>query len=144
MKEKAKCTPSSEFKNTACYSPHEPKQETKELYVKVVKKRITSIVSLRCKLIIAFRSTCKVLAEKVKASKLTNAVSNIAVRKLLNRVLKRRKNIVGEFLTCVHSVNVLTISGHDFGERYHTASSEPYFYDQSYTPIKRDFAIPID
>ena len=51
---------------------------------------------------------------------------------------------MGEFLAFVHSVNVLTISVDDFGERYHTASSEPYFYDQSYTLVKRDFPIPID
>ena len=144
MKEKAKCTLSSELKNTARYSLHEPKQETKELYVKEMKKRITSLVSLRCKLIVAFRSSCKALAEKVKASKLTNAVLNIAVRKLLNQLLRKRKQIVGEFLAFVHSVNVLTISGDDFGERYPTASSEPYFYDQSYTLVKRDFPIPID
>ena len=78
MKEKAKCTLSSEHKNTARYSLHEPEQETKELYMKAMKKTITSVVSLRCKLIITFRSSCKALAEKVKASKLTNAVLNIA------------------------------------------------------------------
>ena len=144
MKEKVKCTLSCELKNTARYSLHEPKQETKELYVKVVKKRISAIVSLRYKLIVAFRSSHKALAEEVRASKLTNVVLNIAVRKLLNQVLKRRKQIVGEFLTCVHSGNVLTISGDDFRECWHTASSEPYFYDQSYTLVKHDFPIPID
>ena len=46
-----------------------------------------------------------------------------------------------EFLACVHSV--LTISGDDFGELYHTASSEPYFYDQNYTLVKRDFPFPL-
>ena len=122
MKEKAKCKLSSELKNTTCYSLHEPKQETKELYVKVMKKRITSIVSLRCKLIIAFRSRRKALAEKVRASKLTNAVLNIAVRKLLNKVLKRRKQIVGEFLTCVHLLmfsQYLVIISENVGTQLH-------------------------
>ena len=109
-----------------------------------MKKTITSVVSLRCKLIVAFRSSRKALPEKVKASKLTTAVLNIAVCKLLTQVLKKRKQIVGEFLDCVHSVNVLTISSDDFGENYHTASSELYFYGQSYTLVKRDFPIPID
>ena len=112
--------------------------------MKAMKKTITSVVSLRCKLIVAFRSSRRALAEKVKVSKLTNAVLNIAVRKLLNQVLKKRKQIVREFLSRVHAVNVLTISGDDFGEHYHTASSEPYFYDQSYALVKRDFPIPID
>ena len=69
---------------------------------------------------------------------------NIAVSKFLNQVLKKGKQIVGEFLACVHSVNVLTISGDDFGERYHRALSEPYFYDKSYTLVKYDFPIAID
>ena len=138
MKEKAKCTLSCELKNTAHYSPKQ------ELYVRVMKKIITAIVSVRCKLIVAFRSNRKALAEKVEASKLTNAVLNIAVCILLNKVLKRQNQIVGKYLTCVHSVNVLTISGDDFGERWHTASSEPYLYDQSYTLVKHDFPTPTD
>ena len=32
----------------------------------------------------------------------------------------------------------------DFGEGCHTASTEPYFYDSAYKPVKRDFALPID
>ena len=143
MKENAKCT--LQLNNTARYSLHEPKQETKELYVKAMKKTITSVVSLRCKLIVAFRSSRKALAEKSRlASKLTNAVLNIAVSKFLNQVLKKGKQIVGEFLACFHSVNVLTISGDDFRECYHRALSERYFYDKSYTLVKYDFPIAID
>ena len=32
----------------------------------------------------------------------------------------------------------------DFGEGCHTASTEPYFYDSDYEPVKRDYALPID
>ena len=32
----------------------------------------------------------------------------------------------------------------DFGEGCHTASTEPYFYDSAYKPVKRDYALPID
>ena len=32
----------------------------------------------------------------------------------------------------------------DFGEGSHTASTEPYFYDSAYKPVKRNYALPID
>ena len=35
-------------------------------------------------------------------------------------------------------------SAEDFGESCHTASTEPYFYDSAYKPVKRDYALPID
>ena len=142
MKQKAKIF--SARKRSAPYSLHEPKQDKKELYVKQMKKRIASKASLKRKVISAFKKSCKALAAKVKASKLDNAVFNIAVRKTLSKVLKKRKESVGEFLACVRSVNVLPISGDDFGERYHTASSEPFFYDQSYTLVKHDHPIHVD
>ena len=36
------------------------------------------------------------------------------------------------------------MSGDDFGESRHTASSEPLFYDQSYTFVKHKPAIVVD
>ena len=60
----------------------------------------------------------------------------IAARKLLNKVLKVRKQSVGELLSCIRSVTALKISTEDFGKSRHTASSEPFFYDQSYTMVR--------
>ena len=73
------------------YSLHEPKQHTTELYVKIIKKAIPK------KLISAFESSGNGSSVKVKASTLANAVQNIAVRKVLNKALKRRKESVGNF-----------------------------------------------
>ena len=32
----------------------------------------------------------------------------------------------------------------DFGECCHAASTEPYFYDSAYVPVKRAYALPVD
>ena len=51
---------------------------------------------------------------------------------------------MGEFLSCIRSVNSLKMSGDHFGNCRHTASSEPFFYDQSYTIVKHTSAIVVD
>ena len=47
-------------------------------------------------------------------------------------------------LKCVRMVNSFELSILNLGERWHTASSEPFFYDSSCIPTKRDTAIPVD
>ena len=126
-------------KATACsYSLHDPTQCKREQYVK---QTISRKASLRKTLLCAFRK-CNKHFNKAKA--LPNAVANIAGRKTLNKALKLRKQYVGEFLACVRKVNDLEFSADDFGDCYHTASSEPYFYDQSYTCEKHNSPIVID
>ena len=51
---------------------------------------------------------------------------------------------MGELLRCMRSVNALQMSCDDFGESHHTASSEPFFYNQSYTIVKHTPAIVVD
>ena len=46
-------------------------------------------------------------------------------------------------LTLGHS-NIDVQLSEDFGEQYHMASSEPYFYSESYAPIKHKNAIPVN
>ena len=81
-----------------------PKTDVKEKYVQNMKTNIHSKPTLKRKLLHAFRSSRKPLADKIKPSKLCNAVSNIAARILLNKVLKVRKQSVGELLSCIRSV----------------------------------------
>ena len=45
--------------------------------------------------------------------------------------------------TSCHSTIDVQLSDEDFGEQHHMASSEPYFYDESYAPIKCKNAIPL-
>ena len=47
-------------------------------------------------------------------------------------------------MACVGKVNDLEFCADDFGDCYHTSSSEPYFYDQSYTCEKHNSPIVID
>ena len=47
--------------------------DTREVYVKSMKKRITSKPTLKRELLRAFRSCCNPLAEKINPSKLANA-----------------------------------------------------------------------
>ena len=50
----------------------------------------------------------------------------------------------GKFLATIRDVNDVQLSEEDFGEQDHMASSEPYFYDESYAPIKCKNAIPVN
>ena len=109
-----------------------------------MKQKIALKPTIKHKLLRAFRDCRNPLAAKSKPSKLTNSVLDISTRKLLYRVLKARKHSVGELLSCIRSVNALKMSGDDFGESRHTASSEPFFYDQNYTIVKHTPAIVVD
>ena len=106
------------------------------------KKRIAEKPLLKRKLLNAFKSAPKPLAEKIKTSKLAYAVLNIATQRLLLRLLKACKQSVCELLGCIRAV--LNISDDDFAESRHTASSEPFFYDQSYCTIKHTPPIVVD
>ena len=63
---------------------------------------------------------------------------------MLNTALTKRRVSAGKFLATIRDVNDVQLSEEDFGEQYHMASSEPYFYDESYAPIKRKNAIPVN
>ena len=51
---------------------------------------------------------------------------------------------MGGLLACIRAVNSLQIADDDFGESRHTASSEPFFYDQSYCTAKHTSPIVVD
>ena len=76
----------------------EPKTDVKEKYVQ--KTKIHSKPTLKRKLLHAFRSSRKPLADKIKPN--------------------------------------------DFGKSRHTASSEPFFYDQSYAMVRHTSPIAVD
>ena len=114
------------------YSLHEPNQLTRGLYAKLLKRTISRDASIRKKLLVGFRASNKYNVGKMKASRLANAISHIAVRKLVSQILKQRKLCAGEFLKTIRNVNDLQFSVEDFGRCLHTASSEPFFYEASY------------
>ena len=65
-------------------------------------------------------------------------------RRVLQAALKIRKEQAGELIKSARSIDVLQIPDESDWERCHTATSEPYFYNQSYTQVKRDGPICID
>ena len=51
---------------------------------------------------------------------------------------RENKERAGSLLKTVRTVQSMQIKGaEDFGESYHTASTEPYFYDSAYEPVMR-------
>ena len=71
----------------------------------------------------------------------------VAATNLVAKVLrKRRKHHAGRLIKTSRMVNALTSEEKaDFGECGHScASSEPYFYDTAYSPVKRDYSIQVD
>ena len=125
----------------------EPKMDVKGKYVVNLQQCIRPKADIKEKLLQAFKSSCNTLSDKVKGSKLhvTRAVVNISSRKLLNRVLKVRKQSVGKLLQCIRSINALEItSASNVGNSRHTASSEPFFYDHCYQKVNHPSPIAVD
>ena len=81
---------------------------------------------------LGYRESKKFNVSSMKASRLANAISHIAVRKVLGEVLKQRKLSAGELLKTVRQVNDLRLSVENFGQCFYTPSSEPFFYEESY------------
>ena len=126
------------------YSLKQPKRDVQELYVKNMKQNIARNGALGKKLVKGFRKGEPVFADKLKPKRLTRVVASIAVRRVLNTALTKCRVSTGKFLATIRDVNDVQLYEEDFGEQYHMASSEPYFYDESYAPIKRKNAIPVN
>ena len=108
-----------------------------------MKDNISSDASLKEKLVNSFYSCCRDV-EKTNSESMANAMLSMAARQLLQTALKIRKEQAGELIKSSRSIDVLQIPDESDWERCHTATSEPYFYDQSYTQVNRDGPICID
>ncbi len=98
----------------------------------------------RVKLVQAFKKTHQGVANRVPRL-LGRTACRIAAKRLLNKALQMCKEHAGSLLKSTKLIKSLEIKGsEDFGVGCHTASSEPYFYDSAYQPVKRDYAIPIN
>ena len=60
---------------------------------------------------------------------------------MLSRALKLRKTVAGKLLKRVLMANSIELAAHDLGEKYHKASSEPFFYETAYSPVRRDSVV---
>ena len=68
-----------------------------------------------------------------------SGINLIASRRLVNIILNVRKHFAGVLLRVIKNVNSNTyIANGDFGEQYHVASGEPYFYQSCYNKAPSD------
>eukprot|EP00731_Ephydatia_muelleri_P001725 Em0001g1725a len=74
------------------------------------------------------------------------AVSKVCADAVLKKVLNVRRKKAGEFLKDVRAINAIKLEDSHLleGVRYHTAGSEPFFYDASYNHTRQLGAIPVD
>ena len=102
----------------------EPKQETKNKYTALIRDKLAENVGVQKQLKVTF-SVDKSLPNSVTQS----GINLIASRRLVNLILNIRKHCAGLFFGVIKKVNSNTYIGNgDFGEQYHEASGEPYFY----------------
>ena len=80
----------------------------------------------------------------MSSNDLASTVCRITCQDLLSRALKLRKTVAGKLLKCVRTVNSIELAAHNLGEKYHRASSEPFFYETAYSPVRRDSVVAVD
>ena len=69
------------------YLLHKPNQLTRERYVKIMRRTISKDAFLGKELVSAFVASNLYNTSKMKASRLANAVTHIAVRKILSKII---------------------------------------------------------
>ena len=123
------------------YAMSEPKLVTREGYIKDLKSSLLSNPEVKSNLIKSFKKQ-QTVVKRVTGK----AVCSVAAKRLVTKALQVRKEHAGSLLKIVRTVQSMQINGaEDFGKGCHTASTEPYFYDSAYEPVKRDYyALPID
>ena len=91
----------------------------------------------------AFCKSHPLLAQKVVIRSARAAVSKIGAEALVSKALSVQRAKAGSLLKTIHEA--MKLGENDLvGHRYHTAGSELYFLNTSYTYTKRLGAIPVD
>ena len=128
------------------YSLYEPKDIVLSEYKSGLEKAILKNSTLLVQLIDAFCKTHPWLAQKVCTRSAHAAVSKVCADAVLKKVLNVHRKKAGEFLKDVRAINAIKLEDSHLleGVRYHTAGSEPFFYDASYNHTRQLGAIPVD
>ena len=128
------------------YSLYEPKDIVLSEYKSGLEKAILKNSTLLVQLNDAFCKTHPWLAQKVCTRSAHAAVSKVSADAVLKKVLNVRRKKAGEFLKDVRAINAIKLEDSHLleGVRYHTAGSEPFFYDASYNHTRQLGAIPVD
>ena len=103
---------------------------------------------VRKKVLEAFKAHYSTLAsEKRKVSREAVCESASTCRQLLCKVLRERRQSAGLFLQFVKSIekNISCFkSEDDLGEKFHTRSSFPYFFESAYCHVKHNEVFPVN
>ena len=113
----------------ARYALAEPKPAEKGLYLKNMQANLLRNFEARTELTNAqgFEKNC------------------VSISRLLHKILQLRKEHVGSLLRSIRSIKAIQMTQkEDIGSSYHGMSTELYFYDSSYQPVKRNAPIPIN
>ena len=98
-----------------------------------MKNSLLSNPEVKSKLIESFKKQQTVL-KRVTGK----AVCSVVAKRLVTKALQVRKEHAGSLLKIVRIVQSMQIKGAEyFGEGCHAASTEPYFHDSAYEPVKR-------
>ena len=94
----------------------------------------------------AFCKSHPLLAQKVVTRSARAAVSKIGAEALVSKAPSVQRAKAGSLLKTICEINAMKLGENDIlvGHRYHTAGSEPFFLNTSYTYTKRLGAIPVD
>ena len=112
----------------------EPKQDMKQKYIALIRDKLAKNVGVQKQLKVSFD-----VNKSLPISVTQSGINLIASRRLVNLILNVRKHFAGLFLGVIKKVNSNTyISNGDFGEQYHVASGEPYFYQACHKKAPSD------
>ena len=124
------------------YALSSPNNETKEYYRDKIMEIIVNYPDIVEKLISSINVN-------VNDDQSYDVKCRVASSILLELVLKNRIHKIGSLISTVNSVRKYQLKDEsDFGERYHTQYSEPYYFDSAYILLddsnQNNKAIPVD
>ena len=126
------------------YALREPNDDAKLQYVMELKCKLIANSKVRASLKRAFAATHADVALNMSQTGLTIAACRPASQSVLTKALKERKHSAGKLLGAIANINELSITCDVLGDQGHGTSSEPYFYETAYAPVKRQSAIAVD
>ena len=126
------------------YALREPNDDVKLQYVTELKCKLIANSKVRASLKRLFAATHADVALNMSQTGLTIAACRLASQSVLTKALKERKHSAGKLLGAIANINELSITCDELGDQGHGASSEPYFYETAYAPVKRQSAIAVD
>ena len=127
------------------YELAEPKCYAKEQHVLELTKKLVLGSKVLPKLVKAFDKKYKSVSKEMTTSTRDRAVSSIAAKVVVTKVLQVRKHNAGTLLKSVRAISKIELRDRsDFGDGLHCAHSELYFYESAYQFEERPQTLIVD